>query len=148
MAENKGVYPLDPLTLVGQFRLASGDVISVPFDPVQAGFQNYTYWSDDEIAQFIVLGGTSQNRAIGYAWLQASAGAALASKTVKDYDLQVDLTKRSEDLRKTAQFYFDLAEGEDVIAGLDDAFEIVNTGTDRELWTGVEGFPYWPGLRG
>lgn len=144
---NSGVYPIDPLTPVGQFRLASGDVISVPFDPVQAGLQDYRMWSDDEIEQFLVSGGDSTNRAIGYAWLQASGAAALESKTVKDYDLAVDLTKRAEDLRKTALFYFNLADQEDSIAGLDEAFEIVSTGTDRDYIDRIEGFPYWPGLR-
>lgn len=146
MADNKGAYPLDPLTLVGQFRLASGDVISVPFDPDQPGFQNYRLWSDEEIAQFVVLGGTSSNRAVGYAWLQAAGAAALQSKSIKDYDLQVDLTKRAGDLRALALVYFGLADSEDAAAGLDEAFEIVDTGTDREYYYRVEGFPYWPGL--
>lgn len=144
---NSGVYPIDPLTPVGQFRLTSGDVISVPFDPVQSGLQNYRLWSDDEIESFLVSGGDSMNKAIGYAWLQSSALASQQSKTVKDYDLAVDLTKRATDLRKTAEFYFGLAAQEDSIAGLDDAFEIVDTGTDRDYVDRIEGFPYWPGLR-
>lgn len=144
---NSGVYPLDPLTLVGQFRLGYGDVYSVPFDPVQPGLQDYTHFSDAEIAQFIVLGGDSTNRSIGYAYLQAAGAAAMESKSVKDYDLAVDLTKRAEDLRKIALTYFGLADAEDIITGLAEEFIVVDTGTDRDIDDyRVEGFPYWPGL--
>lgn len=81
---NRGVYPVDPLTPVGQFRLASGDVISVPLTPPEVGFQDYRMWSDDEITVFLSQGGDSVNRSIGYAWLQASGAAALQSKSVKN----------------------------------------------------------------
>jgi len=144
---NSGVYPLDPDTLVGAWRLAYGDVTSVPFDPVVPGFQDYTDYSDDEIAQFIVMGGDSQNRAIGYAYLQQAGAASRQSKTIKDYDLAVDLSKRAEDLRKTAKWYFDLADIEDANSGLEDEFLIVDTGTSDGLYDRIEGFPYWPGLR-
>ena len=57
-----------------------------------------------------------------------SGAAAKKSKSVKDYDLQVDLTKRATDLAKSAQMWFDSADGSDA-ASLEEAFEIVPTGT-------------------
>lgn len=144
---NIGVYPLDPDSLVGQFRLGFGDVNSVPLNPVVSGFQDYTNYSDDEILQFLIMGGDSTNRSIGYAYLQASGAAARRSKTVKDYDLAVDLTKRAEDLRKTAEWYFKLAVAEDFVDGAAEDFLIVDTGNDRDYYEQVEGFPFWPGLR-
>lgn len=145
---NVGIYPLDPTTDVGKFRLLFGDTISVPLDPVVPGFHDYTNFSDDEINQYILAGSGSLNRGIGFAYLQAAGAASIQSKSIKDYDLSVDLTKRAEDLRKTAQFYFDLANDEDANAGLTDEFLIVDTGTDRDYWNDIEAFPYWPGLQG
>ncbi len=146
---NPGVYPLDPTSNVGKFRLLYGDTVSVPLVPPVAGQQDYTTFSDAEIEQFLASGGDSINRSVGYAYLQAAGVAAFSSKSVKDYDLAVDLTKRAEDLRKMAQFYFDLAGEDDAMTGAAEAFLIVNTGTDRDYDDcRVEGFPYWPGLRG
>lgn len=130
---NKGIAPLDPATPVGQFRLAFGDAESTDLDPVEAGFGDYKFWSDVEIEGFLVQGRDSTNRAIGYAWLKLSGAAALESQSVKDYDLAVDLTKRAGELRATAQYYFGLANDDDVFDGVNDAFDLfdVSTGCGR-----------------
>lgn len=125
---NPGVWPLDPTSPVGQFRIVYGDAESEPYSPVQAGFQNYSELSDAEIEGFLAQGGGSTNRGIGYLYLAMSGQAAKQGRSVKDYDLQVDLTKRAADLRAVAQMWFDMGDDEDLIAG-EDAFEIVNTGT-------------------
>lgn len=139
MASNSGVYPIDPTTPVGQFRLQYGDTTSVPFDPDTPGFQNYTDYSDAEIEQFLAAGSNSINRAIGYAYLQQAGAASRQSKSVKDYDLAVDLTKRAADLRVTAEMYFGLASQD----GLDEYFNIVTTGTDEWWhWEEANDFPY------
>lgn len=120
-----GVYPLDPDTPVGQFRLLSGDVTSVAYDPVEPGYQNYTNFSDDEITQYITQGADNISAAIGYSYLQAAGAAAIQSKSVSDYDLKVDLTKRSEDLRKIAEFWFNRAAVEGAVDGADEYFDII-----------------------
>lgn len=148
MAENPGIHPLDPATLVGQFRLAVGDTQSEPFDPPTPGIENYTQFSDNEILQFLVMGRDSINRAIGYSFLQAAGSAAYQSKQVKDYDLSVDLTKRADDLRKMAQSYFDLADADDLQDGSDSFFDIVPTGNDRGLYTRAEATAYHFPLNG
>jgi hypothetical protein len=147
---NIGIYPLNPLTDVGQFRLVYGDTQSVPLSPVVPGFQDYTFYSDDEITAYVAMGGDSVARAIGFAYMQAAGAAAMQSKSVADYDLKVDLTKRSEDLRETALMWFGRADDADDLTGANEYFNITDTGTDRDYWDSewVEGFPYWPGLAG
>ena len=73
----------------------------------------------------------------------------MQSKIIKDYDLHVDLTKRAADLLAAAKFYFTLADQQDAISGLNDDFEIVDTGTSRDLIHNAEltGFPYTLGGR-
>ena len=100
----------------------------MPLDPAVDGFQSYLINSDAEIESFLALGADSQSRAIGHWYLSMSGAAARESKSVKDYDLQIDLTKRSNDLRATALLYFSQADEEDSAAGLNEAFEIVPTG--------------------
>lgn len=126
---NHGVFPSDPTTTVGQFRAMYGDLASVPLNPVEVGYQDYTYFSDDEIINFVVQGQGNVIRGTAFAILQSANAASLQSKMVKDYDLQVDLTKRAADLRATATQYFDLADEFDERLGLFDYFNIVDTGT-------------------
>jgi hypothetical protein len=130
---NPGVFPLDPETPVGQFRVLYGDVYSTPYDPVEPGFQNYEELSDAEISGFLAQGNDSVKRAIGYYYLSLSGTAAKEAKSVKDYDLSVDLTKRAADLRATAQVWFDHANADDD-ASQEDAFEIVPTGLTTGEW--------------
>jgi len=127
---NRGIAPPDPNTEIGQFRFTFGDTEYTELDPPEAGYGNYTYWSDAEIQAFLARSDDSITRAIGYAYLNLAASAARESKFVKDYDLQVDLTKRSADLRAIAQLYFDQADDEDDNAGLGEYFDLVSTVRD------------------
>lgn len=139
---NPGVYPLEPETPVGQFRLVYGDTHSTPYTPVEAGFQNYDELSDDEIEAFLSAGGTSINRAIGYYYLSLAGAAAKSAKQIKDYDLQVDTTKRAADLRAIAQWWFDQADNDDVISA-EEGFEIVLTGTSGGDFIPEATIPVW-----
>lgn len=125
---NPGEFPLDPTSNVGKFRLVYGDTQSTPYSPVEPGFQNYGELSDAEIEAFLATGGDSINRAIGYYLLSLASQAALVSTSWKDYDLAEDTTKRPAELRALAQWWFDQADGDDVIAA-EEGFEIVPTGT-------------------
>jgi hypothetical protein len=123
---NSGVYPLDPNTDVGRVRLLIGDTISVPFDPVQAGLQDYTLFSDAEIEQFLTAGQDSIYRAAGWAYISLAGAAAQQAESIKDFDLQVDSRQKAEQLRLQAQWYFGEA---DRIDGLgEDGYTIVRTG--------------------
>lgn len=120
---NRGIAPLNPGTTVGQFRLFYGDTQYVDLDPVEPGYGDYTELSDDEISLFLTQSSDSVTRAIGYYYIRLSGEAAKQSKEVEDYDLRVNLTKRAEDLRKTAQSYFELANAEDIASGASDFFQ-------------------------
>lgn len=140
---NPGVFPYDPTTTVGSFRTVYGDIASVPLSPTVVGYQDYTYFSDDEIIVFIDQGQQNVLRGVGFAILQAANAASLQSKMVKDYDLQVDLTKRAADLRSTANQYFDIANQYDERAGLFDYFDFIETGSIPNFYpTGL----LWPFL--
>lgn len=140
---NPGVHPIDPLTPVGQFRLAYGDIDSAPYDPVEPGFRDYEELSDAEIEVYISQGGDSIARAIGFYYLSLSGQAAKRTKMVKDYDLQVNLEKRAGDLRATAQIWFERADSQDASVA-EDAFEIVPTGDSGDGdWIAEGTNPIW-----
>lgn len=133
MAVNRGVYPLDPTSDVGKFRLLYGDVDSIPLVPPELGFQNYTELSDDEIDMFLAQGSESISRAIGFYYLRLSGDAAKQSKSIADYDLKVDTTKRAADLRAIAEMWFGRADDEDDLNGLTDIFDIFDLGTHGDV---------------
>jgi len=130
---NPGETPLDPATEVGQFRLLFGDTNYEEYDPSQPGYGNYTYFSDAEIRGFLAAGQDNASRAIGMAYLQLAGAASLQSKNVKDQDLAIDLTRRAEDLRKTAQLWFDRADAEDDAGGEADFFDVIGFDDEDEL---------------
>lgn len=122
---NPGEYPLNIESPVGHFRTVYGDIYSEPYDPVVPDIQNYKELSDGEIEGFLAQSsGGSVPRAIGLYVLSLSSRAALEAKAVKDYDLQIDTTKRAADLRASAQLWFDRADADDIAEGFGDIFEI------------------------
>lgn len=136
---NPGVVPIDATTAVGQFRNASGNTAYTAYDPDEPGYGNFTYLSDAEIEQYLTLAGDSIPGGIGYWYLSLAGAAALESKNIKDFDLQVSTEKRAADLRAQAEFYLNLG-------GLGDGaeyFGVVQTGrrsTALERWSDlVEG---------
>lgn len=124
---NPGAWPVDLTSDVGRFRAVVGDLNSTPYNPVEPGFQNYEKFSDDEIEAYIAQADGSINRAVGISYLYLAGQAAMESTSIKDYDLQVDLTKRAADLRAIAQMWFDMADDDD-LSESEDGFEIVPTG--------------------
>lgn len=122
-AGNPGQWPVDLSSDVGQFRALIGDLNAVPYDPDEPGFGNFEKFSDAEIEAYLLAGGGSIPRGIGFAYLYLAGQAAMQSASVKDYDLQIDETKRAGDLRAIAQFWFDQADDSDDNAGLNDIFE-------------------------
>lgn len=120
---NPGQWPVDLASGEGQFRALIGDLNAVPYDPDEAGFRDFEKFSDAEITAYIAAGGGSIPRGIGFAYLYLAGQAAMQSASVKDYDLQIDETKRAGDLRAIAQFWFDRASEDDDASGVNDIFE-------------------------
>ena len=121
---NDGVYPLDPESKVGQFRVLIGDTEGEEYDPPEAGKRNYELFSDVEIEGLIAFAEDNVSRAIGNGYLTLAGQAAKESRSVKDFDLSIDLTKRAQDLRLVAQQWFDRADKEQESS--EDAFEIAD----------------------
>lgn len=128
---NLGVFPYDPLTPTGQFRVLYPDTQAVPLDPPVGGMADYEELSDADIEGFLALGNGSVFRAIATYYLQQAGKAAQQSKIVKDTDLYVSLVDRSEDLTKIAQEWFARADSEDVANGDADIFDSFRFGGDN-----------------
>lgn len=122
-AGNPGQWPVDLSSDVGQFRALIGDLNAVPYDPDEPGFRDFEKFSDAEIEAYLLAGGGSIPRGIGFAYLYLAGQAAMQSASVKDYDLAIDETKRAGDLRAIAQFWFDRADEDDDASGANDIFE-------------------------
>ena len=121
---NRGIAPPDLTTDVGQFRILAGDTQYVELDPPEAGFGDYEKFSDDEIEGYLAQAEGSIPRAIGYAYLYLAGQAALTSTSVRDYDLQVDTTKRADGLIAIANMWFGKADAEEA-----DYFDVVPVGS-------------------
>lgn len=136
MADNPGAYPLDPTTDVGRLRAIIGDTQSEPYDPPRPGVQNYAMYSDSELEAFLIQADGDVSGGAYFVYLQMATAAAMESKSVKDLDLSIDLTKRSGDLRAIAALWKD--RWDDAI-GAGDIFEVFDTvvgggcGCDPEL---------------
>lgn len=125
---NRGVAPYDTSTPVGVLRVTIGDTIFSPLVPPETGFGDYEMFSDAELSEFVGLGDNNVFRSAGFAFMSLAGKAALESKMVKDYDLQVDLRNRSRDLREAAFGFFAQADAQDERLGLDDFMFITQTG--------------------
>ena len=128
MEINRGVAPLDPSSDVGKFRLLIGATSYEELDPPEVGYGDYGMFSDDEIQVFLDQGETLEDSAY-LAYMQLAAAAAIESKSVKDFDLQVDLTKRSGDLRAIALMWRERAD-----AASADIFEVFDISDDDECF--------------
>lgn len=129
---NPGVYPVDLSSPVGVVRMNLNDTVGEEYDPPVAGFRNFKYFSDEEIEIFLFQAEGSTSRATGYAFLTLASTIAMSSGvTVRTDDLQYSDTNRVSGLRDIAQFWFDKADQEDEIAGLDEAFVVVPMSSRR-----------------
>lgn len=127
MAENRGIAPPDMSSNVGKFRALAGDVEFTPYDPPQPGFGMYQKFSDVEIEGFLAVADDSVEGALYFSFMQLAGDAALEAKSVKDFDLQIDLTKRSGDLRAIAQMWHDRWS-----ALTEDIFEVFDIGSQEQ----------------
>lgn len=145
---NRGLAPYAPTTPVGQFRVFYGDVTYVPLEPVEVGYGDYAEISDAEIEAFLNSASGSIYRAIGNYYAQLAGQAAKSSSSIRDYDLQVDTTKRATDLLNLAKYWWGLADDEDTTAGGSDIFEVFGV-TNAATCCTPEGAAYsYCGCRG
>lgn len=132
---NRGVAPVDTTTNIGKMRVKIRDVTYVALDPVEAGYGDYTNYSDDELQVFLDDGGDSLTRALGYYYLDLAALASLEAITIADHDLKINQVDRAKSLREVALAYFTQADDEDGLSGTADIFDSFEFG-------GTNGLPY------
>ena len=118
---NKGIAPPDMQTDVGRLRAILGDLAFVALSPPETGYGDYRYFSDAELGVFL-LTGESLEMAAYFAYMQLAASATVDSKSVADYDLKVDDTKRPGEFRALAQMWKDRADEASA-----DIFELFDT---------------------
>ena len=128
---NPGVFPLDPDSPVGRFRILYSITAFDEYSPPVEGFVNYRELSDVQIEGYVAQGDGSITRAIGYYLLAQASHHASESKMVKDYDLQVDLRSIADDLRQAAEAWFERADIEEINSGFGDLFEAF--GSERQV---------------
>lgn len=136
---NTGVAPYDPATLVGKVRVTTGDV---NYGTPAGGIAQYEMFSDADINAFLVTAEDNVLRAAGFGFMALAGRASLDSKTIKDYDLSIDLKSLADSLRKQAVEFFKQADDKDARDGVADVFELTRTGreytvdelAERENW--------------
>ena len=137
---NTGVAPYDPTTLVGKVRVVTGDVI---YGTPAGGVAEYEMFSDSDINAFLVTAEDNVLRAAGFGFMSLAARASLNSKTIKDYDLSIDLKALADSLRKQAQEFFKQADDKDKRDGVSDVFELTRTGRDYTVEELAEPENWW-----
>ena len=127
---NRGVVPVDPNTPVGALRYAIGDIDYEDLAPPEAGFGNYSNFSDSELAQFIAQGGGSTTRASGFAYLRFAVLAATGAISWRTDDLAVDSKQVASEYRLLARIAFEQADAEDAAgaSGFDLDFPFMSCG--------------------
>jgi len=124
MTVNVGNTPPDFNAPTGKFRLLAQDTVATDLNPPVAGQGQYSLFSDLEIAGYMAIYPDSLFRAVGTAYKALAGQAALRAKMVKDFDLQVDLTKRADALNSAADAFFERADADDLLSGAHSTFDI------------------------
>ena len=136
MAENRGIAPPDMDTPLGKLRAILGDVTYTELDPAEPGFGNYAMFSDTELDAFLALSDSSVEGGAFFAYTQMAGAAARESTMTRDFDLQVDLTKRATDLRMVAGSYKNLWD-----SAAADIFEVFDIGAHDRCIPELAPFP-------
>lgn len=123
---------------MGQFRLTSGDYEYSPLSPPEAGFGDYSIWSDAVIESLLVASTGSIARAISFGYIQLAA--ATDASSIKTDDLSESGKGEADKWLALARFWGDRADSEDA-AGAGDWFDLVPVG--EACYTRPEASP-WP----
>lgn len=154
---NQGQTPPDFNAPIGQFRLLAQDVNYVDLPTPVTGQGSYDLFSDAEVQGYLAMfQGYSLYRAVGAAYHGLAARASMEAKIAKDYDLQIDLTKRAAALESISEMYLEQANSNDLLSGVLSTFDITapdpsptlaeETNLPIEQWAQLNGIdiPTWP----
>ena len=138
MSNTVGLLNIDPASRLGQFRALAGDTSAVE-NAETPGFGTYKLFSDVEIETYLSLNPDNIYRAVADGYNGLASTAAVEAKIVKDYDLQVDLRHRSNQLSIAAARWYEEADKYDLRTGSSgDHFVLA----DYEYVEDV--YPRWP----
>jgi len=101
-AGNPGASPINASSDIGKLRLLVQDTESEPYDPVEAGFVNYNYFSDDALETFLESASGDLMLATGYAYRTMAATLILQSKNITTDDLKIQTENRAREFRLLA----------------------------------------------
>ena len=120
---NVGIAPPDLTTNLGVARALITDTQYLALSPAVAGQGDYRWFSDLEIAAFLIAGGNNPLMATGFAFLSLASqvSANEANVDIQSLDFKVTSSKRASDLRADAQIWFDRANNVEQVS-------LVNTG--------------------
>ena len=99
---NPGASPIAVSTEIGKLRLIVNDTTGVPYDPVEAGFANYGYFSDDALETLLEQAAGDIMLAAGYAYRNISAILILQSRNITTDDLKIQTENRAREFRLLA----------------------------------------------
>jgi hypothetical protein len=99
---NPGASPIAVSTEVGKLRLIVNDTTGVPYDPVEAGFANYGYFSDAALETLLEQAAGDIMLAAGYAYRNISAILILQSRNIATDDLKIQTENRAREFRLLA----------------------------------------------
>lgn len=126
------MYPLTPGSDVSTFRVLAGDSEPASIDG-DSGTASFALWSDAEIEVYLGMEPGNIYRAVALGYRALAGNAASQSKMVKDYDLEVDLTRRAGNLLDTAREFDLKADQFDEERGLrGDFFVLIDPNLDNE----------------
>lgn len=137
---NIGIAPPDFDSLTGQVRAILGDtaftvVEPTPPDTEPTGLGEYTYFGDSELDTFLVATDDSLEGALALAYNSMATSAALEAVSIADFDLKIDKTKRSSELRALAAMWQGKADA--LTADIFEVFDISGRRCRCELAEGV-----------
>lgn len=139
---NRGQTPIDGNSATGNLRLTVGDTSSVPLDPEEPGWADYSAFSDAVLDAALSNSGGNVMRAAGNLYLQLAVEYTITGRSIRTDDLALDTRGRGKDLRDIAQFFFDSATAAE-IAESNDFFQIVPFSGRSGACCRAEGTP-WP----
>ncbi len=101
MAINRGVTPIDTSTLPGLVRLLVGDTDPAPLDPVEEGYGEYAWYSDEELDALGLLHDDSPKRVAIWVLSTVAINLGLRLRKWTSEDLQVDGPAIASGIEKT-----------------------------------------------
>jgi len=131
---NRGLREYSLTTSVGQLRLNIGDTNFTEFDPGEADFVNFDYFSDQSLESLIETADENITRATGYAYRVLAGILTMSAVNIQTDDLRISTTERAKMMAELAKSWLASADDEDAAAA-SDLFEVIPFGGYESPYT-------------